>query len=268
MFEGKEPQNRRVALRDEAPRKNGGWWIVTDATTTSGDLEGDSGVLASLAHQPDSASRDASQRCAEDERYLARRTRALLQTRLHRTGTAGRPLPVYLNSLVSILCSAPREPLMRAIVALHCTRLRDGRVYVLTEETRAGLGSRLATDLRRQGIHALLVTQHMPESTTSINPARIETLLRPGDVVIGLQGDSPAYDDVREAAKAADAAFVVFGAEQDHAEKGVYAIACGNGDYQALDARLFFSHLICGVLAELVAPRRNAARAARLRQVS
>jgi len=267
MFEGKELHNRQVALRDEAPGKDGGWWIVADATM-SGDLAGDSGVLASLVQQPESANSDVSQHCAEDERYLVRRTKMLLQARLHRTGTANRQLPAYLNSLVSVLSHAPREPLIHAIVALHCTRLNNGRVYVLTEETRAGLGSRLAADLRRLGIHALLVTQHMPESTTSVHPARIDTLLRPGDVVIGLYGNSPAYNDVREAVRDADAVFVVLGAEQDHAENGVYAIACGGSDNQALDARLFFTHLICGVLAELVAPKRSSVRAARLRQVS
>lgn len=261
MLDRREPHNRRDDAGDERDR---GRWIVTELAMT-GDAQKDSAATASLAERRDTAS--TAPAGAEDERALTRRISALLQARLHRSRVAGRPLPGYLNSLVNLLRAAPREPLVKAILALHRTRLRNGYVFVLTEETRAGLANRLVADLRRQGIGAYLVARHMPEPSACGDPARVEPLLRPGDVVIGLHGDSPAYTGVRAAASDAGATFVVFGAEQDFVERGVYFIACGSGQ-QVVDARLFFTYLICNVLAELVAPKRGVARAARLRRVS
>ncbi len=264
MLERKKLQNRPVGIRDGALREGEGWWIVMDSTTWSED-ERNADIRAALAHQVGNASDAAEQ--PEDTRQLMRHIGALLQMRLRQPGAAVRPLPVSLRSLIDMLLGTPREPLAQAILALHRTRLRDGRVFVLTEEMRAGLGSRLVADLRHQGIRALLVTRYVPESGASVDPARIDTLLRPGDVVIGLHGNSPAYANVCKAARNAGVPFVVFGAEQDRGDKDVYSIACGSDD-QVLDARLFFSHLICMVLGELATRKRSDFQRARLRQVS
>jgi hypothetical protein len=265
MLERKKPRYRRAGVRGGAIPQGEGWWIVMDSTTWS-DGQSDSNVFAALAHQP-SNSFDNNATHPKDERQLVRRINSLLRTHLRQPGAAERPLPIYLRGLADMLLGTPRKPLAQAILALHLTRLHNGRVFVLTEEVRSGLGSRLVADLRHRGVSALLVTHHAPESGTSGDPARIDTLLHPGDVVIGLHGNSLTYASVREATKDAGATFVVLGAEQDRGEKDVCAIACGSGK-QVLDARLFFSHLICTVLGDLEARTRSNTRAMRLRQVS
>lgn len=261
MIGRKQLQPSAAGVRDASQGGDEGWWIMMDSTTENAE------TLPTLAHRAGNVSRAATQ--PEDTRRLRRRIDTLLQSYLRQPSADARPLPVYLRRLIGALRNAPREPLAQAILALRLTRLRNGRVFVLTEEARTGLGSRLVADLRRREINALLVTRSTLKSDMSAGGdlARIDTLLRPGDVVIGMQGDSPAYADVIEAAKAADTSVVLFGIGPDHGDKDVCAIACG-GERQALDARLFFSHLICVTLGDLEARTASEFRGARLRQVS
>jgi hypothetical protein len=264
MLDRKRQHSRRGRTHDTAAHADEGRWIVMDTATGDNNPALDPGAIAARAYRVEG---DAAHPVVEDERQVARRILTLLRAHMRASAKQARPLPAYLRTLAKLLHSAPREPLVRAIAALHQTRRQNGRVFVLTEEVRAGPGSRLAWDLRRRGVHALLVTRHTPRSATSVDPLGIDTLLRSGDVVMGMHGNSPAYAGVREAAMEADALFVIFGDDADHAEPHACAIACGSGN-QVLDARLFFMHLICTVLQELESPKRRGTRARPLRQVS
>jgi hypothetical protein len=136
MLERKRPRNRRAGGSDGAIHQGEGWWIVMDSTTWS-DGQSDSNVFAALVHQP-SNSFDNNATHPKDERPLVRRINSLLGTHLRQPSAAARPLPDYLRGLTNVLRGTPREPLAQAILALHLTRLRNGRVFVLTEECAPG----------------------------------------------------------------------------------------------------------------------------------
>ncbi len=181
-------------------------------------------------------------------------------------------IDVYMDELMDLLDRVPRFPIQDVISILAHARFNNKQVIVMGNGGSAATASHFACDLGKGTLmpnlprfRVIALTDNMPLFSALANDfgydrvfsEQLQSLIRPGDVVIGISGsgNSPnVLNAIRSArqAKAITVAFVGFdgGLLKDLVD--VYVHVPSNCMEQVEDVHLILEHLICTCLGQII----------------